>query len=54
MDGILGTLERKGYKAYTCRPLFNGIRIAVLPHILEHIDALESLLVEAAREAGVE
>ncbi len=41
---ILKRLKDKGYRAYTCRPLFNGIRLAVMPHILDEIDEIINLL----------
>ncbi|MET1102378.1 MAG: aminotransferase class V-fold PLP-dependent enzyme [Pyrodictiaceae archaeon] len=44
---VLARLERMGYKAYTCRPLFEGIRLVVMPHILQEVDKLVKILREA-------
>lgn len=48
LNAILKRLKDKGYRAYTCRPLFNGIRLAVMPHILDEIDEIVNLLKEVA------
>ena len=51
IERVIANLSRKGYKVYTCRPLFNGIRLAILPHVLEYLDSLIDLLKNAAQEA---
>ncbi len=48
LENVLKNLERMGYKAYTCKPLFKGIRLAIMPHILDDIENIINVLKRAA------
>jgi tyrosine decarboxylase/aspartate 1-decarboxylase len=50
LDKVLNKLALKGYRVYTCRPLLDGIRLAIMPHTLESLDEIISLLKSVAED----